>query len=95
MRRRRGRGTRWNRRLPRVRLAPPEATYLAWLDFRACGVPAADLCGFVLDKARVFANDGAMFGSQGAGFLRLNLACPRATLAKALERIAAAFGGRG
>jgi len=83
------------RRMPRARLAPAQGTYLAWVDFRACGLPAAELAAFVLNKARVFANDGAMFGPQGAGFLRLNLACPRATLAKALERIAAAFEGRG
>jgi cysteine-S-conjugate beta-lyase len=79
------------KRLPKARLSPSQGTYLAWVDFRAYGFEPGELFVFVRDRARVLVNDGAMFGSQGEGFLRLNLACPRARLVEALERIASAL----
>lgn len=74
--------------LPRVRMTHVEATYLAWLDVRALGLddPAATCRG-----AGVALSDGADFGAPG--FLRLNFACPRATLDEALERLAPVLGG--
>jgi cystathionine beta-lyase len=82
------------KRMPKARLSPSEGTYLAWVDFRAYGFGPGELLAFVRDEARVFANDGSIFGPQGEGFLRLNLACPRATLVEALERMARAFDAR-
>ena len=58
----------------------------AWLDCRAAGLPG-DPYNFFLKQARVALNDGATFGQGGAGFVRLNFACPRATLEQALERM--------
>lgn len=72
--------------LPKVSYQKPEATYLAWLDFSLSGVGT----GFNRDlkfKAGVELNDGADFGTGGAGFQRLNAACPRETLCEGLERI--------
>lgn len=72
--------------LPGVRLHPPEATYLAWLDFRDtpfAGAPAEAL----LEHARVALNEGADFGEAGRGFARLNFATARPLLHEALERI--------
>ena len=75
------------RSLPGVRVAAPDATYLAWLDCRDAGPAAADPYTFFLGKARVALNDGRTFGRGGQGFVRLNFACPRATLAEALGRM--------
>jgi cystathionine beta-lyase len=71
--------------LPGVTLAPPEATYLAWLDCRGTGL--SQPCQCFLDLARVACNDGASFGPGGEGFVRLNFGCPRSMLAEALERM--------
>jgi cystathionine beta-lyase len=77
--------------LPGVAVAPPEATYLAWLDCRGAGAAARDPYTFFLERARVALNDGATFGAGGAGFVRLNFACPRSLLAEGLERMRAAL----
>src|SRR6266545_1980033 len=74
-------------RLPGVRVAAPEATYLAWLDCRNAGAAGADPFTFFLDKARVALSDGLLFGHGGEGFVRLNFGCPRAMLTEALERM--------
>ncbi len=70
-----------------VRVTPPEGTYLAWLDFRESVVPPAELESFLLERARVRLEDGRIFGDGGEGFARINLACPRPLLEKALRRI--------
>ncbi len=76
--------------LPGIRMWSPEATYLAWLDCRQANLPE-DPYNFFLKHARVALNDGATFGEGGAGFVRLNFGCPRATLEQALERMRAAL----
>jgi cystathionine beta-lyase len=68
--------------LPKVRITHVEATYLAWLDVRAVGLPDP---GAACVRAGVALSDGAAFGAPG--FLRLNFACPRATLREALSRL--------
>jgi len=72
--------------LPGLTMAKPEGTYLAWLDCRNAGLPG-NAHEFFLQEARVALNDGATFGAGGEGFVRLNFACPRATLVEALERM--------
>ena len=79
------------RRLSAVEVAPLEGTYLGWLDFSALGIPLEELERTLLTKARVAMTPGHIFGPGGEGFFRMNLACPRATLEQALERIAGAF----
>jgi cystathionine beta-lyase len=81
-------------KLPALDFVRPEGTYLALLDCRRLGLDAKALEEFFLRRARVYFNDGAMFGEEAAGFVRVNLACPRARLAEALERIARAVSGR-
>jgi len=73
--------------LPGVAMSPPEATYLAWLDFRNADGASRDPFTFFLERARVALNDGALFGPGGAGFVRLNFGCPRTMLAQALDRM--------
>lgn len=79
-------------RLPMVQLVPPEATYLLWLDFRALGLAPEELGARFTNRARVRLENGVAFGPGGAGFFRVNAACPHAMLAEAMERIAAALG---
>jgi cysteine-S-conjugate beta-lyase len=81
-------------RLRGVRIAPPEATYLAWLDCRELELPGDDPYSFFLEHARVALNDGQAFGQGGRGFVRLNFGCPRRTLSDALDRMAGAVAGR-
>ena len=71
-----------------------EGTYLAWLDCRETGITGSP-AKFFLENARVGLNDGAWFGEEGKGFVRLNFGCPRATLTEALERMAGAMEARG
>src|SRR5213079_3327104 len=73
--------------LPRVVVAPPEGTYLAWLDCRGAAIPGGDPFTFFLERARVALSDGATFGRGGAGFVRLNFGCPRSLLTEGLDRM--------
>jgi cystathionine beta-lyase len=78
-------------KLPAVRVFPLEGTYLAWLDLRALGLTDVELKRRILQEARVWLDDGPLFGSGGRGFQRLNLACPRAILREALGRLVGAL----
>ena len=74
-----------------VGTVPVEGTYLAWLDFRRTGIEAGALEDFLLDEARLRLENGAIFGEEGRGFARMNLACPRPLLEEALGRLEAAL----
>ena len=80
--------------LPELKPNTPEATYLCWIDARALGMNSEELKRFCVDKAGVAFGDGAEFGFGGEGFLRLNAACPRATIQKALTQLEQALKGR-
>jgi cystathionine beta-lyase len=73
--------------LPQIQVIEPEGTYLVWLDCRGLGLGKAELERLMLDEARVFLNEGYIFGREGEGFERINIACPRSILAEALQRI--------
>lgn len=78
-----------------VTLVEPEGTYLAWLDCRGLGMGSDELRDFMRNRARVFFDEGALFGDSGKGFERVNLACPRTMLEQACSGIAHALGERG
>lgn len=78
--------------IPRVRMTRLEGTYLIWLDFKECGLDDRELEHKVLYDAGLWLDGGSMFGRDGEGFQRINIACPRATLREALDRLAAVFG---
>jgi len=74
-------------RIPEIKFLKPEGTYLALLDCRALGLPQKELNEFFLKKARVYFDEGPVFGPELEGFERMNMACPRPTLVEALNRI--------
>ena len=81
-------------RLPCVRVADLDATYLAWLDVTALGVSSDELARRLEIEAKVKLSPGAMFlEPRGESFLRLNLASPRAMLMEALARCERVLGG--
>ncbi len=80
-------------KMPGVTLTEPEATYLLWLDFRGLGLTEEQIEDKMLHEAKVWLNNGSMFGPMGSGFQRVNVACPRSVLAGAMERMARAFFG--
>jgi cystathionine beta-lyase len=77
--------------IPGVRSMALEATYLAWVDFRGTGMDQAEIVRRVEREAKIATNHGPSFGTGGEGFLRINIAAPRAQVVEAVERIQAAF----
>lgn len=75
------------KRFPMVRVFPMEGTYLQWLDLRAFGWSAEEQEQRMLE-ADLFLDEGYIFGPEGEGFERINLACPKSVLSEALERLA-------
>lgn len=65
----------------------PDASFLVWLDCRELGLDHDDLIDLFVNKARLALNDGEMFGVEGKGFMRLNVAIPRENLREILSRI--------
>jgi cystathionine beta-lyase len=68
----------------RISLIEPEGTYLLWLDCRALGLSDEALDDFFVNKAKIWMNTGVSFGAAGSGFMRMNIACPKATLERAM-----------
>lgn len=79
-------------RMPQAVAAPLEGTYLAWVNLSAYEPDAEKLEKFVSGTAKVALDGGSWFGESGKGWLRVNLACPRALVTEAMERICRAFG---
>ncbi|MDR0518557.1 MAG: pyridoxal phosphate-dependent aminotransferase [Clostridiales Family XIII bacterium] len=73
-----------------VRLVPVEGTYLPWLDFRGTDIAHSRVDDLMVNEAGVWLDSGTMFGPEGEGFQRINIACPRSILRKAAESISAA-----
>ena len=80
--------------LPGVKMIDLEGTYLVWLDFRKTGLSVDELEDLMINKAKLWLDSGKIFGDCGRGFQRINIACPRATLTEALERIRDAMKSR-
>ncbi|MBL4646471.1 MAG: pyridoxal phosphate-dependent aminotransferase [Rhizobiales bacterium] len=80
--------------MPGVRSMKLEATYLSWYDFSGTGMSPQEAVDLVQKKARIAINQGGSFGEGGEGWLRFNIACPRATLEEAIDRLKTAFAER-
>ena len=73
--------------VPKIKSIPLEGTYLKWLDFNPLGL-SHDQLEDRFNRAKVWLSSGTAFGAAGAGFFRVNLACPRSTLQEAMRRVA-------
>lgn len=82
-------------KIPQIHLVEPEGTYLVWLDCSGLGISGKELDQFIVEKAGLWLDGGAMFGPSGADFQRVNIACPRATLELALDKLKAAVDNLG
>ena len=82
-------------KIPQIHLVEPEGTYLVWLDCSELGISGKELDQFIVEKAGLWLDGGAMFGPSGADFQRVNIACPRATLELALDKLKAAVDNLG
>ena len=74
-------------RIPQIKALRPQASFLVWLNCRALNLDHDALNRLFVDGARLALNDGEMFGREGRGFMRMNIASPRAVLQDALERL--------
>lgn len=72
--------------LPRIPVTKLEGTYLVWTDCRALSTPSETLGSRLLTETGLWLNSGTMYGAEGEGFLRWNIACPRSVLRDALNR---------
>ena len=77
--------------MPKMKLIEPEGTYLIWVDASAYGLSNEALEHKILYDCHLWLDMGYIFGKEGEGFLRFNLACPRATLQKGLEQLKDGF----
>lgn len=77
------------RELSAVKLVPSEATYLLWLDCRALGKESVRLAAELRRRTGLYLSAGSAYGKGGEGFLRMNIACPKATLTDGLARLKA------
>lgn len=73
--------------IPMVKMIKPQGTYLVWMDFRELGMDRKSLEAFLREKGNIALNQGYIFGPQGEGFARMNVACPRSIVVEGLKRI--------
>ena len=79
-------------RLKNIELIEPEGTYLVWLDFRKLGLSEEQREKLILEDAKLWLDSGSIFGADGEGYERINIACPRETLVKAFHQLERVFG---
>lgn len=74
------------RELPEFPITRLEGTYLVWMDCSSLGMPSDALEHVLLDDARLWLNAGTMYGAEGEGYMRWNIACPRSVMLDGLNR---------
>lgn len=72
--------------LPEFPIIDLEGTYLVWMDCHVLSCPSKELERELLEKAKLWLNAGTMYGDEGEGFMRWNIACPRLLLQEGLQR---------
>jgi cysteine-S-conjugate beta-lyase len=80
-----------SKHLPKVKMYRPEATYMIWLDFTEYGLSDDELKNIMISEAGLGLSQGITFGPGGENCMRLNVACPKAVLTSALERMRKVF----
>ncbi len=80
----------FKKNMPQFKVYPLEGTYLAWVDFTSLGMNDEQLHAWMLEKAKLWLDDGIIFGQGGSMFMRFNIATPRALLKEGLDRLSKA-----
>jgi cysteine-S-conjugate beta-lyase len=80
--------------LPQIHCAQPQSLYLIWLDFRQIEKDPRKLESLLLHQAKLWCNQGSLFGEEGRGFVRFNVACPRSVLEVAFKQLKQAIDQR-
>ena len=78
---------RMHEEFPEIKLYQHEATYLVWLNFEKIGMTHKELWKNLIQKCGIALNDGIIFGKEGEYCMRMNIACPRATIAEAIDKL--------
>lgn len=73
--------------IPAIHPLRPQASFLIWLDCRDLSLSHQELINLFVDKAHLALNDGAIFGEEGRGFMRLNVGAPKEIIVKALNNL--------
>ena len=79
------------KKMPRVKIADLQGTYLPWFDMSAYGLSDEEILTKLEKDARIWLDEGTLFGTEGSGFIRFNIACPRDTVVQAMDRLYEAF----
>lgn len=77
--------------LPQFPVLALEGTYLVWVDCSVLKQSSEEIVKMLLEKDKLWVNEGSMYGEAGDGFIRINIACPRQLLIEGLNRIARAL----
>ncbi len=75
--------------IPKVKVFIPQASFLLWLDCRELNLSQPELIDLFVKKAKLALNSGCMFGSEGVGYMRMNIGCSRKIIEQALENLRA------
>lgn len=73
--------------IPQLKVIVPQASYLVFIDFSALQLSQKEIVSLCTDKAHLALNDGAIYGEEGKGYMRINLACPRSVVKQALIQL--------
>lgn len=77
--------------LPEIKITELEGTYLPWFDMRGTGLSHSEIVSRVENTAKIWLDEGTIFGPEGDGFIRFNIACPRSEIERAMKGLAEAF----
>lgn len=77
----------FRQRLPDIRLYRPQASFAVWLDFRRLGLSQEELVKLLIEHGRLALSEGSTFGTEGIGYMRMNIGVPRTILDMGLERL--------
>ena len=73
--------------IPQLKVIAPQASYLVFIDFSALQLNQKDIVALCTNRAHLALNDGSIYGEEGNGYMRINLACPRSVVRQALAQL--------
>lgn len=76
-----------NKKIPKLKVVKPEATYLVWIDCKGLGITSREFSEKLLLEGKLRISDGSVYGKNGEGFIRINIACSKTLLKEGLERL--------